>query len=214
MPARPTRGAPFRLDLDALRRHFATAPLPEASVYGDDGAREENPELLPASVLVPIVERAGGLQLLLTQRATHLKLHSGQVSFPGGRADEGDTGPEATALREAQEEIGLDPARVELLGRLPEYRTGTGYCITPVVGVLNPPFELRPDPNEVTEIFEVALARVLDPANHRRESMHWRGRERQFFVIPHERYRIWGATAGMLVNLSRYLAAGSEHGRL
>ena len=165
--------------------------------------------LRPASVLVPIVDHPSGLSLLLTQRAAHLKLHSGQVSFPGGRVDEGDSGPEATALREAREEIGLDPGRVELLGRLPEYRTGTGYRITPVVGVLRPPLELHPDPNEVTEIFEVALALLLDPANHRRDSREWQGRRRQFFVIAHERHYIWGATAGMLVNLSRYLASAN-----
>jgi 8-oxo-dGTP pyrophosphatase MutT (NUDIX family) len=197
-----------RYTLPQLRRHFASAPLPEASVYGDDGSLDRASAHKPAAVLVPIIEREAGLSLLLTQRAPHLTLHSGQVSFPGGRADEGDAGPEATALREAHEEIGLDPARVELLGRLPEYRTGTGYLITPVVGVLNPPFELRPDPREVTEIFEVALEVLLDPANHLRESMQWQGRQRHFFVIPHDKHRIWGATAGMLVNLSRYLTQG------
>jgi len=169
---------------------------------------------MPAAVLVPIVDRGpedpAGLTVLLTLRAPHLKLHSGQVSFPGGRVDARDASPEAAALREAHEEIGLDARRVELLGRLPEYRTGTGYRITPVVGVVAAPFELKPHPGEVSEVFEVPLAVLLDPANHRLESREWRGRMRHFFVIAHERHYIWGATAGMLVNLYRYL----EQGRL
>jgi 8-oxo-dGTP pyrophosphatase MutT (NUDIX family) len=159
-------------------------------------------------VLVPIVAHAEGLALLLTRRAAHLKFHPGQVSFPGGRVDPADSGPEATALREAEEEIGLPAARVETLGRLPEYLTGTNYRITPVVGIVTPPLALRPDPAEVEEVFELPLAVVLDPANHRRESREWRGAMRQYFVIPHDRHFIWGATAGMLVNLYRHLAQG------
>jgi len=194
-----------------LRRHFATATAPAESLYGDEGTLAERAEArTPAAVLVPIVDHGSGLTILLTQRAPHLKMHSGQVSFPGGRIDPQDADPEAAALREAREEIGLDPGRVELLGRLPEYLTGTGYRITPVVGVLTPPFELRPDPAEVSEVFEVPLATLLDPANHRRDSREWQGRTRRFFVIPHERHYIWGATAGMLVNLYRFL----EQGRL
>lgn len=161
-------------------------------------------------MLLPIVNRDSSLTILLTVRAPHLKLHSGQVSFPGGRVDPRDASPEEAALREAQE-IGLDAGRVELLGRLPEYRTGTGYRITPVVGVVSPPFELKPDPGEVSEVFEVPLALVLDPANHRRDSREWQGRMRHFFVIPHERHYIWGATAAMLVNFYRFLA--QEPGR-
>lgn len=182
-------------------------PLAE-SVYGDDGVRLEEVEYKPAAVLVPIVARPEALTLLLTRRAAHLKFHPGQVSFPGGRADEADSGPEATALRETEEEIGLPPERVEVLGRLPEYRTGTGYRITPVVGLLTPPLALRPDSREVDEVFELPLAVVLDPGNHRRDSREWQGRSRQFFVIPHDRHYIWGATAGMLVNLYRHLAQG------
>ncbi len=159
-------------------------------------------------MLVPIIANPDDLALLLTRRAAHLKFHPGQVSFPGGRVDEGDSGPEAAALREAREEIGLAPERVELLGRLPEYLTSTGYRITPVVGLATPPLSLRPDPAEVDEIFELPLAVVLDPANHRRDSRVWQGRRRQFFVIPHEKHYIWGATAGMLVNLYRHLSQG------
>jgi 8-oxo-dGTP pyrophosphatase MutT (NUDIX family) len=203
------------LSLDRLRRHFATAAAPAESLYGDDGTLAERAGAsTPAAVLVPIVDRGreypAGLTVLLTVRAPHLKMHSGQVSFPGGRVDPQDASPEAAALREAQEEIGLDAGRVELLGRLPDYRTGTGYRITPVVGLVSPPFELRPDPDEVSEIFEVPLAALLDPANHRRDSREWQGRLRHFFVIAHERHYIWGATAGMLVNLYRFL----EQGRL
>jgi 8-oxo-dGTP pyrophosphatase MutT (NUDIX family) len=197
--------------VDWLRRQFATRSAPVESLYGDEGTLAERAAAnMPAAVLVPIVDRGSedpaGLTVLLTVRAPHLKVHSGQVSFPGGRVDPRDASPEAAALREAQEEIGLDAARVELLGRLPDYRTGTGYRITPVVGVVSPPFELTPDPREVSEVFEVPLTVLLDPANHRRDSREWQGRVRHFFVIPHERHYIWGATAGMLVNLSRQLA--------
>jgi 8-oxo-dGTP pyrophosphatase MutT (NUDIX family) len=159
-------------------------------------------------VLVPIIAHPEALTLLLTRRAAHLKFHSGQVSFPGGRVDEGDRAPEETALREAWEEVGLPRERVELIGRLPEYLTGTGYRITPVVGILTPPLALRPHPGEVDEVFEIPLALVLDPANHRRDAREWQGRRRHFFVIPHERHYIWGATAGMLVNLYRHLSQG------
>ena len=206
------------MDADWLRRHFATTAAPAESLYGDEGTLAERAEArTPAAVLVPIVDRGSenpaGLTVLLTVRAPHLKMHSGQVSFPGGRIDPQDASPEAAALREAREEIGLDAGRVELLGRLPDYLTGTGYRITPVVAVLSPPFELRPDPSEVSEVFEVPLTVLLDPANHRRDSREWQGRARQFFVIAHERHYIWGATAGMLVNLYRFLAQGSHPAR-
>ena len=120
----------------------------------------------------------------------------------------GDPSPEATALRESREEIGLDSARVEILGRLPEYHTRTGFRITPVVGVVAPPFELRADASEVEDIFEVPLAFLLDPANHQRHSREWQGELRWFFAMPYEGRYIWGATAGMLVNLYRFLSQG------
>jgi len=148
--------------------------------------------------------------VLLTLRTTTLKAHSGQISFPGGKAEPGDASPEFTALREAEEEIGLAPARVEVLGRLPDYITRTGFRVTPVVGLVAPPLALKPDPSEVADLFEVPLAFLLDPRNHRRETRELNGRTVGFYAMPYpsaagERY-IWGATAGMIVNLYRHLA--------
>jgi 8-oxo-dGTP pyrophosphatase MutT (NUDIX family) len=204
------------LTLEELRRRFAGPPAP-ATLYGDEGVRPEAHTLRPASVLVAIVDRSeespAGPTVLFTRRAAHLKDHSGQVSFPGGRVAPEDPSPEATALREAREEIGLDPGRVELLGRMPEYLTRTGFRITPVVGVLTPPFELQRDANEVDEIFEVPLAFLLDPANHQRQSREWQGELRWFYAMPYREHYIWGATAGMMVNLYRFLAQGSHGAR-
>jgi 8-oxo-dGTP pyrophosphatase MutT (NUDIX family) len=202
------------LTLEEFRRRFAQAGPPAASLYGDEGPRPDPALLRPAAVLVPVVARAPEPTMLLTRRASHLKDHSGQVSFPGGRVHTDDASPEATALREAREEIGLDPDRVELLGRMPEYLTRTGFRITPVVAILTPPFELQPDANEVEEIFEVPLAFLLDPANHQRQSREWQGELRWFFAMPYQGHYIWGATAGMLVNLSNHLSAGKRQGRL
>ena len=190
------------MNLEELRRRFALPPAP-ASIYGDDGPRPPAGELKSAAVLLPIMARDPEPTMLFTRRAAHLKDHSGQVSFPGGRVAPRDASPEATALREAREEIGLDPDRVELLGRMPEYHTRTGFRITPVVGIVTPPFELQPDAGEVEEIFEVPLAFLLDPANHQRQSREWQGELRWFFALPYERHYIWGATAGMLVKIGR-----------
>ena len=156
-------------------------------------------------MLVPIVTHAGGLTVLFTQRTAHLRAHSGQVSFPGGRAEPSDPSPEFTALRETQEELGLAPERVEVIARMPEYLTRTGYRVTPVVGLVAPPLELSPDSREVAEAFEVPLAFLLDSANHQRETRELAGRTVGFWVMQHGRHRIWGATAGMLVNLYRML---------
>ena len=160
----------------------------------------------PASVLVPIVTHARGLTVLFTQRTAHLRAHSGQVSFPGGRAEPSDPTPEFTALRETQEELGLAPGRVEVVARMPEYLTRTGYRVTPVVGLVAPPLALLPDTREVAEVFEVPLAFLLDPANHRRETRELAGKTVGYWVMQYGDRRIWGATAGMLVNLYRMLA--------
>ncbi|HEY3074103.1 MAG TPA: CoA pyrophosphatase, partial [Burkholderiales bacterium] len=162
----------------------------------------------PASVLVPIVAHPEGLTVLFTQRTVHLKAPSGQVSFPGGRAEPGDASAEFTALRESQEEIGLRPEQVEILARLPDYITRTGYQVTPVVGLLTPPLELAPDPREVEEVFEVPLAFLLDPRNHHRQTRELEGRSVGFYEMPYGRYYIWGATAGMVLNLYRQLTYG------
>jgi 8-oxo-dGTP pyrophosphatase MutT (NUDIX family) len=194
------------LDAAALRERFAGRTLPAASIYGDDDAGRLAAAVTPASVLVPIVTHGAGLTVLFTQRTAHLRAHSGQVSFPGGRAEPGDASPEFTALRETQEEIGLAPERIEVLARMPEYLTRTGYRVTPVIGLVPPPLELVPDPREVEEVFEVTLAFLLDPANHQRETRDLAGRNVGFWVMQYDRHRIWGATAGMLVNLYRMLA--------
>jgi 8-oxo-dGTP pyrophosphatase MutT (NUDIX family) len=193
------------LDVPALRQRLKRTP-PAFSVYGDDDSGRASVAVTAAAVLVPIVERPPGLTVIFTQRTSHLKAHSGQVSFPGGRAEPSDPTPEFTALREAQEEIGLPMERVEVLARLPEYLTRTGFRVTPVVGLLTPPFELVPDPREVDEVFEVPLAHLLDPANHQRETRELQGRIVGYYVVRYESRTIWGATAGMLMNLYRHLA--------
>jgi 8-oxo-dGTP pyrophosphatase MutT (NUDIX family) len=193
------------LDVAALRERLKRTP-PAFSVYGDDGTGRESTPATAAAVLVPIVHHPAGLTVIFTQRTPHLKAHSGQVSFPGGRAEPEDPTPEFTALREAQEEIGLAIGRVEVLARLPEYYTRTGFRVTPGVGLLEPPLELTPDPREVEEVFEVPLAFLLDPKNHGRETREVQGRAVAYYVMRYGKRTIWGATAGMLVNLQRHLA--------
>ena len=156
-------------------------------------------------MLVPIVAHAEPT-VLFTQRTTHLRNHSGQISFPGGRAEPGDATPEFTALREAEEEIGVPRDRVEVIARLPDYCTRTGFCIAPVIGLLAPPLALAPDPREVEEVFEVPLEFLLDPANHERQTREVQGQAVGFYVIQYRERRIWGATAAMVVNLYRMLA--------
>jgi len=196
-----------QLDAAELRRRLARAAAPAAAVYGDDGSGGEQAGATPAAVLVPIIARPGGFTVLFTRRTTQLKAHSGQVSFPGGRSEPGDPSPRHTALREAHEEIGLPASRVEVLGQLPEYNTRTGFRVTPVVGLIQPPLEVVPDAREVDEVFEVPLAFLLEPANYRRESRQIGARMASYYVIEHHGRTIWGATAGMLVNLYRQLAA-------
>lgn len=161
--------------------------------------------LTAAAVLVPLVIRETGLTVLLTQRTAHLRDHAGQISFPGGRCEEGDASPVETALREAREEVGLDRTQVEVLGVLPEYRTGTGFSIIPVVALVHPPLNLKLDDFEVAEAFETPLDFLLNPANHQRHSLEYQGSQREYYAMPWEGYYIWGATAGMLVSLQRFL---------
>lgn len=190
------------MDLQQLRACLLDQPQTGAVVI-EDGA--DNLALTPAAVLFPIVVRDTGHTVMLTQRTAHLRDHAGQISFPGGRVEADDLSPTHTALRETEEEVGLSRERVEILGFLPEYRTGTGFRVTPVVGLVHPPFELQPDPFEVAEVFEVPLAFLLDPGNHQRHEMHYRGALRQYFAMPYGDYFIWGATAGMIRSLSERL---------
>lgn len=162
-------------------------------------------ELVQAAVLVPIVERPDGLTVLLTQRTDHLSAHAGQISFPGGRLETTDASLEAAALRETEEEVGLRRDRIEVVGQLDLYVTRTGFEVTPVVGIVTPPISLTPDPFEVADVFEVPLSFIIDPANHLKQSRLHNGIERQFYVLPYDNRYIWGATAGMLVNLSEVL---------
>jgi 8-oxo-dGTP pyrophosphatase MutT (NUDIX family) len=193
------------MDAQTLRnRLFTRASRPRA---GGGGAAASAAGLIPAAVLVPILlgPRPG---ILLTKRTAHLHHHPGQVSFPGGRIDGSDHSVEAAALREAQEEIGLDPTAVELLGRLDTYVTGTGYGIVPVLGLLANGLEdvhLAPSPDEVAAMFVLPLAVLLDPAGPRRQSLFWHGRMREFWVWPHPEHYIWGATAAILVRLASVL---------
>lgn len=192
---------------ELLARLESTLACPaEGWLEGDQGAALEAPgEPVPAAVLVGLVPRTAGPTVLLTQRTHHLKDHAGQISFPGGRVEPGDDSMVAAALREAEEEIGLPPHRAEVLGTLAPYRTITGYNIHPIVGWVEPPINLKPDPFEVEEAFEVPLAFILDPANHRRQAYRRGNCTRFYYVLPYEERFIWGATAGILVNLASLL---------
>lgn len=161
--------------------------------------------LRPAAVLVPLIDRPGRMSVLLTQRTPHLSAHAGQIAFPGGRIEPEDADAVAAALRETEEEIGLPRDHVRVIGRLDTYVTGTGFEITPVVGLVRAPFPLAIDPAEVAESFEVPLAFILDPANRRQMTRMHGERLRSFFAFPFGNYYIWGATAGMLVNLAEVL---------
>jgi 8-oxo-dGTP pyrophosphatase MutT (NUDIX family) len=163
-------------------------------------------ELRAAAVLVPLIDRAEEMSVLLTQRTSHLSAHAGQISFPGGRIEATDRNATEAALRETEEEVGLTRDHVTVIGRLDTYVTGTGFEITPMVGIVRVPFPLSLDPFEVAEAFEVPLKFVLDPSNHRRMTRVLDERTRVFFVLPYENRYIWGATAGMLVNLAEVLA--------
>ena len=192
----------------ALRARFAHPPRWQPEVRKEARFAPRTPA--HAAVLVPLVLREE-LTVLLTQRTEQLSTHSGQVAFPGGRQDPEDADATATALREAQEEVGLDPGQVEVLGSLPVYETGTAFMVTPVVALVQPVAPLHPNPYEVADVFEVPLRFLLDPAHHQRHRLHWQGLEREWFSMPYldagrERY-IWGATAGMLRNFYRFMVA-------
>ena len=169
-------------------------------------ARPAGGVLRQAGVLVPVWLHEGQARLILTKRSSHLKHHPGQIAFPGGRIDPDDADAVAAALREAEEEVALPRHQVELLGTLDPYETGTGYAITPVVGLVPSGLAFTPQASEVADVFHVPFAHVMDPANHEVRSGEWQGRERRFYVIRHGNHEIWGATAGILVNLSRRLA--------
>jgi 8-oxo-dGTP pyrophosphatase MutT (NUDIX family) len=196
--------------LTALREVLLDAP--SADIGHDD--YDLHPELRPpnqeraveAAVLIPIIARPDPT-ILFTQRTATLARHSGQVSFPGGRRDASDLSPLETALRETQEETGIEPAFIKVAGYLPRYRTGTGYDISPVVGVLATGFTLTLNPQEVADAFEVPLALFLDPANRKVETRVWGARERRFYVFTHNDRAIWGATAAILVDFAARLTS-------
>lgn len=155
---------------------------------------------------MPIVNHSGDPRLLFTERTAHLHDHAGQISFPGGRVDEGDPDRATTALREAEEELGLPRSRIEIIGRLPDYDIMTGFRVTPVVGWIEPPVALRPDRFEVADVFEVPLRFFLDPLNHQRHSREVNGVIRHYYAMPFGERYIWGATAGMLFTLYQLLS--------
>ncbi len=207
----------------SLRQRFLAPPVWAPDVHTDRWIQAE--QTVPAAVLIPLVWRPDGAEqgltprVLLTQRTEHLKKHAGQISFPGGRAEPDDASLVATALREAQEEVGLAPDRVEVLGSLPPYITGTGFEVTPVVGLIeadrheHDALRLSPDAGEVADVFEVPLSFLMNPAHHQRHAVEYQGRALSYFSMPWRpqpdlpEYFIWGATAAMLRNFYRFLAA-------
>lgn len=215
-----------RLQPDALRQRFTAQPQWQPEIYAEH--RFTDRAAMHAAVLVAVVMRQQPM-VLLTERTAHLSTHSGQIAFPGGKTDATDADAAATALREAQEEVGLDPRFVQVLGNLPTYTTGTAFIITPVVALVEPDYGMAPNAHEVADVFEVPLEFLMNPANHQRHALEWEGLRREWFSIPYnddvsgrsgsslrpgdahgaastQRF-IWGATAGMLRNFYRFLSA-------
>jgi len=206
------------LTLAHIQAALAMPPLGERSDFDLNpdlrAARMPGMAQRPAAVLCGLVERAGGLHVVLTRRAAHLNQHAGQIAFPGGKVDEGDPSPRATALREANEEIGLGEDRVEIVGTLDQYLTSTGFRVTPFVGLIDPRWKPFPDPDEVEEVFETPLDFLMDPANRVRHHHDRQATRSYYYAMPWREYYIWGATAGMLKGLSDRLAVLAEQGAL
>lgn len=207
---------PADLTADQLRRSFADSRRAWVPERIADRGFDPPAALVPAAVLIPIVAHADCGAVLLTHRTEHLRKHSGQIAFPGGRMEPHDADAVATALRETEEEIGLAARAIDVIGRLPEYRTGTGFRVTPVVALVEPPYALVPDANEVASVFEVPLRFLMDPRNHQRRRLIEGDAARSFFAMPYHdpsgrEHFIWGATAAMLRNLYRFLGAVSAH---
>lgn len=201
-----------RLRPEFIRHRFHAPPNWQPELTDESRVYDASQGLRDAAVLIPLVEREDGLSVLLTQRNANLSAHAGQISFPGGRSEEGDIDRVDTALRETEEEVGLVRTHIEVVGMLPDYITGTGFHVCPVVGLVRGEFVLRPDAGEVAEVFEVPLAFLMDPSHHQRRLFRWVDGERSFYAMPYPRegggHRfIWGATAGMLRNLYHLLAA-------
>jgi 8-oxo-dGTP pyrophosphatase MutT (NUDIX family) len=198
-----------RLDGNWLRTRLANQP--PWTVEDDDERHWRQLQIgLPvrqAAVLMPIVLRASGPTILLTQRDPDLTDHPGQISFPGGRVEEYDASPIETALRETEEEIGLARKHIEIIGQLPLYQTGTGYCVAPIIGLVTPPFDLQPDVREVAEVFEVPLTFLMDGSHHQHHTVRLPGQtaRRTFYSMPYQHHFIWGATAAMIRNLFHLL---------
>jgi 8-oxo-dGTP pyrophosphatase MutT (NUDIX family) len=195
------------LQPQALAQRFNHPPIWAPELKGEPRFSDRVP--VHASVLIPLVMRDQGLTVLLTERTTHLSSHSGQIAFPGGKADPEDASATDTALREAEEEIGLGRHSVEVLGSLPIYTTGSAFIVTPVVALVRADYAMALNPHEVADAFEVPLDFLMNPANHRRHAVDWAGSRREWFSMPYhdatvERF-IWGATAGMLRNFYRFL---------